>query len=285
MICVRRKTHFIFGERTGKKMRLADGRDYVFDSLMSDTDNITYNLFCVIRNDKSSFIVTDDKYYIYAQNSRRAPHWLFIKEQPDEEAFEEIVALIAGMMKLNPLLKINGNETFLRPILNVISERYGVKYEAELSMNVYSCTELKTIEHVGRMIAPREQHRQILTEYVTEMANDRTGFFMPTEDTEKFVSSLVNSNSLFLWENERIVSMAQVAHKNEKYARINTVFTDAGSRGHGYTRMLIGEITKSLLAEGLIPVIYADVNDTEVTDAYTAIGYKTYGSITQFAFN
>ena len=266
-------------------MRLADRNDYVFDALMSDTDNITYNLFYVIRNDKSSFIVTDDKYYIYAQNSRRAPHWIFIKEQPDEETFEEIVALIAGMMKLNPLLKINGSETHLRPILNVIAERYGVRYKAELSMNVYSCSELKTIEHVGKMISPHEQHRQILTEYVTEMANDRTGFFMPTEDTEKFVNALVNSNSLFLWENERIVSMAQIAHKSDKYARINTVFTDAGSRGNGYTRMLIGEITKNILAEGLTPVIYADVSDIALTNAYTDIGYKPYGSITQFAFN
>lgn len=267
-------------------MRLADGRDYVFDSLMSEDDNINYNLFYVIRNDPSSFIVTDDKYYIYAQNSRRAPHWLFIKEQPSEEAFEELVALIAGMMKLNPLLKINGNSAFLTPILNAVAERYGQAYGRELSMNVYACRgELKIVDHVGKMISPAEEHRQILTEYVTEMASDRTGYFMPTEDTEKFVSALVNSSSLFLWENERIVSMAQIAHRSEKYARINTVFTDALSRGHGYTRMLIGELTKMLISEGLTPVIYADINDEEVINAYTDIGYDKFGSITQFAFN
>ena len=266
-------------------MRLADGGDYVFDSLMSESDNIAYNLFNVIRGDKASFIVTDDKYYIYAQNSRRAPHWLFIKEQPDETAFEELVALITGMMKLNPLLKINGDSELVKPILDAISERYGKSYEAELRMNVYACHSLKTIDRVGRMISPSEQHRQILTEYVTEMAHDRTGYFMPTEDTEKFVSLLLNSTSLFLWENERIVSMAQIAHKTDKFARINTVFTDALSRGHGYTRMLIGELSKNLMDEGLTPVIYADVNDEEVINAYTDLGYTYYGSITQFAFN
>ena len=266
-------------------MRLAGGQDYVFDSLMSENDNITYNLFNVIRSDKASFIVTDDKHYIYAQNSRRAPHWLFIKNEPDEAAFEEIVALIAGMMKLNPLLQINGNRELITPILNAVSERYGVNYVAELNMKVYACHELKTIEHVGKMISPSEQHRQILTEYVTEMAHDRTGYFMPTDDMEKFVSALLNSTSLYLWENERIVSMAQIAHKTDKFARINTVFTDALSRGHGYTRMLIGELTKMLMDEGLTPVIYADITDKEVIDAYTDIGYKCYGSVTQFAFN
>jgi predicted GNAT family acetyltransferase len=231
---------------------------------MSEDDVITYNLFNVIRSDSASFIVTDDKYYIYAQNSRRAPHWLFIKEQPDDAAFEEIVALIAGMMKLNPLLQINGTPEFVKPILNAVSERYGKTYVTELEMNVYACHELSTIEHVGKMISPSEKHRQILTEYVTEMANDRTGYFMPTDDVEKFVSLLLGSPTLFLWENERIVSMAQIVHKTDKFARINTVFTDAASRGHGYTRMLIGELTKMLMDEGLTPVIYADVTDEEV---------------------
>jgi predicted GNAT family acetyltransferase len=37
--------------------------------------------------------------------------------------------------------------------------------------------------------------------------------------------------------------------------------------------------------EGLTPVIYADVTDEEVINAYTDIGYKCYGKVTQFAFN
>lgn len=265
-------------------MRLADNNDYVFDSLMNDSDKIAYNLFSLIRSDRSSFIVTDDKHYIYAQNSRRAPHWLFIKEQPDEQAFEEIVALIAGMMKLNPLLKVNGDAAYVQPIMDVIAERYGVNCSAELTMKVFSCDDVHLVESVGRMISPKEEHRQILTAYVNEMSHDRKGFFMPNEDTSKFVSALINSGSLFLWENEKIVSMAQIAHKTDKYARINTVFTDSLSRGNGYTRMLIGQITKNILDEGLTPVIYADIDDSEVIDAYTAIGYKSYGTITQFAF-
>ena len=125
-------------------MRLADANDYVFDSLMNDGDKIAYNLFSVIRNDKSAFIVTDDKYYIYAQNSRRSPHWLFIKEEPDEGAFEEIVALIAGMLKLNPLLRISGRPDYIKPILDVVSERYGANHIIENTMTVYSCSDVNS---------------------------------------------------------------------------------------------------------------------------------------------
>ena len=266
-------------------MRLADTNDYVFDLLMNDSDRIVYNLFYLIRSDRSSFIVTDDKYYIYAQNSRRAPHWLFIKSEPDEKSFEELVAVIAGMIKLNPLLEINGNAEYIRPILDAIAERYNMSYSSVLDMKVYSTNEIKPISPVGKMIQPSEIHRQIITDYVRDMSDDKTGYFMPTNDIDKFVSSLINSTSLYLWENERIVSMARVAHKTDKFARINTVFTDDNSRGKGYTRMLIGEITKAILDDGLTPVIYADVTDTDLTDAYTAIGYKCYGNITQFAFN
>ena len=139
-------------------MRLADGNDYVFDLLMSDTDNIVYNLFHLIRSDRSSFIVTDDKYYIYAQNSRRAPHWVFIKETPDEKSFEELVAMIAGMIKLNPLLEINGNGELLRPILDTIRERYHTNYYASLDMKVFSTNEITPIEPVGKIIRPGEMH-------------------------------------------------------------------------------------------------------------------------------
>ncbi len=253
---------------------------------MNDNDKILYNLFSVIRKDKSAFIVTDDKYYIYAQNSRRAPHWLFIKDAPDEAAFEEIVALIAGMLKLNPSLKVNGEDRYLKPILDEVSARYGKEYRTEHSMTVYSCTELQKIHERGRMITPEEKHRQILTEYITEMKHDQAGYFMPDEDTEKFVNALINSHSLFLWENDgRIVSMAKVAYKDNVNARINTVFTDALSRGKGYTRMLIGNITEMLLGEGLTPIIYGNDDDIAVKDAYADIGYKKHGYIKQFAFN
>ncbi len=267
-------------------MRLADANDYVFDSLMTSEDKIAYNIFSVIRNDKSSFIVTDDKYYIYAQNSRRSPHWLFIKEAPDENTFEELVALIAGMLKLNPLLRINGRPDYIRPILDEVSERYGAEHIVENAMTVYSCAELHQIPENGNMITPLEEHRKILTEYVTEMQNDQEKYFMPDEDTEKFVNALLNSKTLYLWEhNGRIVSMAKIAHRGKEFGRINTVFTDGASRGKGYTRMLVGKITKMLMDEGLIPVIYADDDDVDVNDAYKYIGYKSYGAIIQFAFN
>ena len=266
-------------------MRLADVSDYVFDMLMDDTDKVLYNLFYLIRSDRSSFIVTDDKYYIYAQNSRRAPHWLFIKEPPDEKSFEELVALIAGMIKLNPLLKINGSAEHLTPVLDAVADRYGSEYRTEISMSVCACEKLTPIaDTAGRMITPKEEHRKILLNYITEMQSDITGYFMPGDDNEKLVNSLINSGSLFLWENEKIVSMAKVAHKGEKFARINTVFTDSASRGKGYTKMLIGQITSDLLEEGLTPIIYADMSDEMLLAAYDALGYKSYGTINQFAF-
>ena len=253
---------------------------------MTDDDKIAYNIFSVIRNDQSAFIVTDDKYYIYARNSKRDPHWLFLKSTPDESAFEELVSLISGMLKLNPILRVNGRTEYIAPILKTVSERTGVNHITENEMTVYSCAELHQIPEKGSMIAPLEEHRQILTEYVTEMQNDHEKYFMPEEDTEKFVNALLNSKSLYLWEhNGKIVSMAKIAYRGKDFGRINTVFTDSASRGKGYTRMLVGAMTKILMNEGLTPVIYADNDDIDVNEAYLNIGYKSFGGIVQFAFN
>ena len=134
------------------------------------------------------------------------------------------------------------------------------------------------------MIPPKEMHRERLKELISSMSRDTDGLLINADDSEKYITSMVHSNSIFLWEDEKIVSIAKVAYKQDGFARINTIFTALEERNKGYTRMLIGKITADLLAEGFTPVIYADLRATEKIDAFKNIGYKKAGDITQFAF-
>ena len=267
-------------------MRLVKSNDNVFDNLMTDEKSkMVFNLLFQIKNDPSAFIVTNDTSYIFTQDSKRTPNWLFISKEIDDSTKEEIIAILSGMIKINPLLRINGQEQYILPILEELSARLGISFRKEMHMSVYFCKEVGKIPAKGQMIAPKELHRERLKELISSMSKDTDGLLLGADDSEKYISSLIHSRSFFLWENEKVVSMAKIASRNESYARINTVFTDLEERGHGYTTMLVGEISSQLISEGLTPIIYADSSVESKIEAYKSIGFEKAGEITQFAFN
>ena len=265
-------------------MRLATVNDSVFDTMITERDKIVYNLLFQIKNTEGSFIITDDSSYIFAQDSRRAPGWLFLNSAPNEKAKEELISIITGMVKINPLFQINGNNTLVRPILDEVSARLGVSYKEVLPMSVYYCEEASPLESRGKMVRPSEMHRQRLKELISTISLDDDGTLIGADDSEKYITSIVQSNSIYLWENEKIVSIAKVANKSDGFGRINTIFTHPAERDNGYTRMLVGEISASLLSEGITPLIYADSRAVLKSAAYESIGYKKAGEITQFSF-
>ena len=265
-------------------MRLVVANDNVFDNLMDEKSKVVYNLLFQIKNDPKAFMVTNDTSYIFAQDSRRTPNWIFINKEPDDTTKEELIALISGMLKLNPLLRVNGDSQFIRPILETVSKRAGIELKEEINMAVYYCKNVTGITAKGHMIPPKEIHRERLKELISSMSLDNDGLLIDADDSEKYISSMIHSGSFALWEDEKIVSIAKVAGKHDGFARINTVFTAQEERNKGYTTMLIGEISSKLISEGLTPIIYADLNVETKIDAYKAVGYEKAGYITQFAF-
>ena len=265
-------------------MRLVNACDNVFDKLMDEKSKIVYNLFYQIKSDPSAFIVTNDTSYIFAQDSKRTPSWIFINQEPDHATKEELVAIISGMIKLNPLLRVNGQSEYILPILEEVSKLTGMNFSEEIPMEVYFCKHVNKVSPMGQMISPKECHRQRLKEIISSMSLDSDGLLLGTDDSEKYISSLIHSKSFVMWENEKVVSIAKVAYRNDCFARINTIFTSLEERNRGYTTMLVGELSQKLIDEGLIPVIYADAHVESKIAAYKKIGYEKAGDITQFAF-
>lgn len=266
-------------------MRLVKSNDFVFDKLMDENSKMVYNLLFQIKNDPKAFMVTDDTSYIFAQDSRRTPNWVFIKDELGSSTREELITILSGMVKLNPLLRINGQKKYILPILEALSARLGVSFKEEINMSVHFCRALRKIPAKGQMIPPKEIYRERLKELISSMSKDTDGLLLGADDSEKYISSLIHSHSFFLWEDEKIVSMAKIASKNEGFARLNTIFTALEERNKGYTTMLVGELCEQLLSEGLTPIIYADASVESKIKAYESIGFEKAGDITQFAFN
>ncbi|MFA9378776.1 MAG: GNAT family N-acetyltransferase [Lachnotalea sp.] len=265
-------------------MRYIKGNDEVFGRLVKGNNEILFNLFYSIRNNENAFMVTDDNLYIIVHSNLKSTMWIFLNKIPDIKEENEICSIIYERLEINNKLKINASELYIKTILDKVSSHTGINYYMNMPMNVYACYKINAQELLGHVIMPRIEHKEIMTKFITEMVYDAENITMSDYDACSFANAMVDSENLFLWKNTNVVSMAMIAHKTAKYARINTVFTDRKQRGIGYAGMLVGEISNRLLSKGTIPMLYADARNLSSNAVYQRIGYEKQGEITEYIF-
>ena len=65
-------------------------------------------------------------------------------------------------------------------------------------------------------------------------------------------------------------------------AKISHVFTSREKRGKGYCKSLIHELTKKLLEEGYVPMLYTDYQYLASNRAYKKVGFQEKGMLIQY---
>lgn len=259
----------------------------LINELLSENDKICFNIFYLIAESESAFWATDGESYIIGQTKERLPMWIWIKENAAEDAIKEIESMIEERLELNPDLNVIADETIIRPILDRIAERKKVSCNSMVPMVIYRCDKVTNAKKAdGHMVLSNDKHKDILKEFITGMVWDLEKRPMHEGEAEGFADGVAGSLDLYLWEDYgQIVSMAMIAHRAEKYARINTVYTDSMQRGKGYAGMLVSEITQKILDEGRIPMLYTEQDNICSNAAYRRIGYILCGELIQFKFS
>lgn len=210
------------------------------------------------------------------------PVWIYSNDRMDQNAEDELCDLLAGMIEKNRAVHIIARSELKSSVLRRLSESLKVEFEEYMPMNVYACHNVKAVDEIGHLELPGAQYKVQMAELVKQMSLDAENHELSDAEANGFAEANEHSETLFLWKDIDIVAMARIAHKNEKYARINTVVTDRKHRGHGYAKMLVGSISKELLEQGIIPMLYADARNPASNAAYLRIGFEKVGEIAEF---
>lgn len=257
----------------------------VIKKLLTGKNEILFNLFYLIAEDKNALFITDDESYIIGK-SRKAPSaWLFVNDNLTGNAEAEIVEAISNMLVETTKLIINGESDRITRILDKVSKKMNVSYIEKMPMNVYACNAPFLVETKGEMIAPSRKCIDDIANLIHQMVFDSENIDIGEKSAHEWAKARKHADNLFLWKDESVVAMAMVAHKTDKYARINTVVTDREFRGKGYAKMLIATLTTQLLNQGIIPMLYADATNPSSNAVYQKAGYTYQGEITEFQFN
>ena len=93
------------------------------------------------------------------------------------------------------------------------------------------------------------------------------------------------SSGMYLWEDDKAVSLAGFGGPTPHGIRIGPVYTPPDARGHGYASALVAQMSLRLLDEGRdFCFLFTDVANRVSNHIYQEIGYEPVGDVSEYRF-
>ena len=112
-------------------------------------------------------------------------------------------------------------------------------------------------------------------------------FFVDTQNTsdaEAKADQLLNAGKLYLWSDDRPVSMAAQTTPVAGVARIMAVYTPPDLRGHGYATATVSALSKQILDSGSRCILYTDLANPTSNAIYRRLGYQAVSEGLHYKF-
>ncbi|MGH4125993.1 MAG: GNAT family N-acetyltransferase [Clostridium sp.] len=247
---------------------------------------VQFNLFHrIIEGKELIALKTKDGNVIAMQNPGHAM-WIWVNEVLEGLEVNNVVNSLCNIIKDNNISEISGQVEIVKRIAKQYSNLFGVSYKISMRMQSYKCLEVIRPQNVqGELIRAELCHVGIVAEYCKGFAFDSFEKIVTKESQVSGAESLVKSGDLFLWQvNNNVVSMANIAHRSMRHARINSVYTPNEQRKKGYACALMAELSFNVLKERLTPMLYTDITNPDSNKVYKSIGYKECGRIDEIHF-
>ena len=220
-----------------------------------------------------------------AQNSGMRM-WLWINESLDQATTTEAVHNLCHHLKGSKLPGIAGRPEQAIAFAEEYARLTAATYSEAMTMESYHCPAVVAPQGVvGKMLAPDSRHIETVAEFCVGFILDGFGKTVTVDSQRASAERLIKSGNLFLWEQGgAVVCMTNIAHRSKRHGRINNVYTPPEHRKNGYASALVAELSRKLLAEGLTPLLFADVLTPASNKVYRSIGYKECGCIKELDF-
>lgn len=244
-------------------------------------DAITYSVLIKILQGECAHIFTDMKNSIVCHSGSPWPVWTWCRDVEDREA----VAQIAGCLKENFPVEQDFDCILSYALLEKLRETdaYFQTVNRGMGLLSYRLDHLRDINHScgGSMGFVREGDIPSLIGVWQDMHMEMEGRSFTPEHCERSIRRRVEEKSLFAWRNDagNIVALTGRGDQ-EGYGKITSVYTLPEYRRKGYAINLVHGVTKTILQDGLIPILYTNADYAASNACYQKIGYTLVGQLT-----
>jgi predicted GNAT family acetyltransferase len=219
--------------------------------------------------DDSCYLATVEEDEAVVACALRTPPHSALLARVDREGLELLVADLFD--KYPDLPRVAGPEPTVGLFAELWSAFTGVGASLAVRMRVFEARDvIHPPQPSGRFRAATEADMPAVAPWAAAFYEE-VGLHDPGDAT----SEQIDEGRLFVWEDERPVSMVAWAGRTGRTVRINSVYTPPDMRGRGYASACVAHLTRRLLDEGLESVcLYTDLANPTSNKIYQAIGYR-----------
>lgn len=250
------------------------------------SDEVQYNLIHRISESSDAMVIkTADNNMILAQSPGNKA-WLWISKETPLEERRALITNLVGYLNRNQLPGITGDPQTAEMFAEAYSKKRGISYQTEMTMESYHCPKVIRPENVpGEIQRATLGDSDTVAAYLAGFLKDAFNSSVEVGTQMSKAQTMIGTGNLYLWlVNGKPVSMANISHRSSRHARINAVFTPDSHRKNGYASAIVAELCVIIHSEGLVPMLYADIINSDSNKVYKNIGFIESGKIKEIKF-
>lgn len=260
--------------------------DSILHSKPFTDEEVVFNLLHLISGFEGALrLRTDDGRAMFAQTLGHNG-WLWMSRDAGNEERQRIVAGLCEHIGDRALPGVCGEASAVELFAETYSRLAGKTYRRHMAMQAYQCRQAVHPQQVaGAMRQATEADEETVAGFLADFALGAYGHVVDVGSQMPAARSMASSGNLILWTVDgHPVSMANIAHRSPRHARINGVVTPPAYRKNGYASAVVAGICEMLHRENLIPMLYADMVNPDSNKVYRNIGFIASGEVIDLKF-
>ena len=228
--------------------------------------------------------VADNNQTVVATAIRTPPRKLILSRAIDSQAVELIAEDLA--VDSQSLPGVIAPSTEAETFVTTWQRLTGQSDELALAMRIHQLEKVKAINKAsGSFRIAIESDRNLLIDWIQAFEQEALGDNEPKSDYQLWFNRHLESKSLFVWQDNVVVSMAASSGATPNGIRINAVYTPPEYRGKGYATSCVTQISQLLLNKYKYCFLFTDLANSVSNHIYRKIGYSPTGNISNYSFD
>lgn len=253
----------------------------VVDTTLFQEDRMTFLVLKDIVNSGSRLVITDHENFIICHSTAPYPVWIWTKEGITEEKKELIWEQLNAEKMLQQDFTYNLKYEFAEYMISR-GEEEQIPLSINMNLLAYDCPfTIEPVQHpLGYFCKATMEIYSTMVEFLWNFKEDIGIDKEPLEAVENKAKLLIQSERLYVWVDDSGKPTAMCSYTIVGgYGKITHVYTKKSERRKGYAQHLVYEVTKAVIDQGAIPVLYTDADYLASNSCYKQIGYIERGSL------
>ncbi|MGL4881983.1 MAG: GNAT family N-acetyltransferase [Waterburya sp.] len=266
----------ILGIQLGESPSYAGGRMSILSKALSTSQP---------EREKSPYLaIVENQQEIAATAIQTPPRPLILSQSTDLEAVKLLARHLASHNQSLPGVMASKPEAII--FARTWQSLTGQSFQLKVALQVHQLGK-ETVQPItkasGNLRLVTESDRNLLVNWGKAFEQEALGDDSPESEYQSWFDKHLKNKSLYVWQDQVVVSMAAFGGATPNGIRVNAVYTPPEYRGKGYATSCVATVSQYLLTQGYrYCFLFTDLANPTSNHIYHQIGYRPIRELSQF---